>query len=324
MDEDYLISVIIPVYNVEKYISKCLDSVIKQTYKNLEIIIIDDGSTDKSGFICDEYKKIDSRIRVIHHKNKGLSYARNEGISNSNGSFISFVDSDDYLESNMFYELKNNIILYNSDISMCNFYYEKGNKKRVACDNFKKDFVVNNNDKYNYIYNKYDSLTIHTWNKLYKKNIFNSIRFPVNNYFEDSFIICDLLEKANVISYLHKPLYNYVYRDNSIFHSFSLKHFDNILASNKRIEFYENHKLYNLINIEKNRKAINIITYLIKMRFYRINNEEIYMKYYDELNKMASEMKWKIANKYVKRFKIFKKLYIDIRYLEYYAFKKIK
>ena len=114
--DDNLISIIIPVYNVEKYLKKCINSVINQSHKNLEIILIDDGSTDKSGIILDEYAKIDERIKVYHKKNGGLSSARNYGIKRSNGNYICFIDSDDFISKYMIENLLNNLLKTQSDI----------------------------------------------------------------------------------------------------------------------------------------------------------------------------------------------------------------
>ena len=117
-----LISVIIPVYNVDKYLERCIDSVIVQTYSNLEIILVDDGSNDDSGIICDRYAKFDDRIKVIHKKNGGVSSARNEGIKYCNGKYIGFVDSDDYIDSTMYEYLYNLLISNDADISCCDFF----------------------------------------------------------------------------------------------------------------------------------------------------------------------------------------------------------
>ena len=121
MEED-LISIVIPVYKVEKYLEKCIESVLKQTYTNLQIILVDDGSPDNCGKICDEYAKRDSRIDVIHKVNGGLSEARNVGISKAKGRYIGFVDSDDYIKENMYEILLNLIKEYNADASICNLY----------------------------------------------------------------------------------------------------------------------------------------------------------------------------------------------------------
>ena len=125
------ISIIIPVYNVEKYLATCLDSVINQTYKNLEILLIDDGSTDSSGLICEQYSKKDTRIKTIHKKNGGLSDARNVGISYASGDYISFIDSDDFIDINTFTILNQYIKQYNADIITFN-YYDYYNKDKIS------------------------------------------------------------------------------------------------------------------------------------------------------------------------------------------------
>lgn len=117
-----LISVIVPIYNTSKYLSKCIDSIINQTYKNLEIILVNDGSTDNSLDICNKYKLIDSRIIIINKDNGGLSSAKNIGLDNHKGRYIAFIDSDDYVDNNFIGELYNNLISTNSDISLCNYY----------------------------------------------------------------------------------------------------------------------------------------------------------------------------------------------------------
>ena len=123
-----LISVIIPVYNVEQYLSKCLDSVVNQTYKNLEVILVDDGSTDNSGKICDEFALKDNRIIVIHKSNGGLSSARNEGLKFAKGQYVGFVDSDDYIEIGMYEKLLEVSLKYGSDVVCSNYYRVTNNK----------------------------------------------------------------------------------------------------------------------------------------------------------------------------------------------------
>ncbi|MBO7334370.1 MAG: glycosyltransferase, partial [Lachnospiraceae bacterium] len=117
-----LISVIVPVFEVEKYLKECIESILNQTYTNLEIILVDDGSPDKCGEICEEYAKTDNRIIVIHHENKGLSSARNRGLDIATGDYIGFVDSDDKIAPDMFEILLNNLKQYDADISICGFY----------------------------------------------------------------------------------------------------------------------------------------------------------------------------------------------------------
>ena len=312
MDEK-LISVIVPIYNVEKYLEKCIDSIINQTYKNLEIILIDDGSTDKSGNICDKYKKYDSRIVVIHENNCGLSYARNKGLDLAKGQLISFVDSDDSLELNMLEVLMNNMYKYDSDISICNYFYIKDNDKKICVNNSNlKDFSSFGREKFDNIYNEYKSLAVVVWNKLYKREIFDEIRFPNGKIYEDAFVICDILDNSKRVSYTLKPLYNYVYRANSIINTFAVNHFNRIDAFNKRISFYAKNGYDDLVYDEKNRKTDVLINYLIKMKNNNIKDKETYNKYYKELVETNKEVKWKGSTKYVKFYKVLRRPSISI------------
>ena len=217
-----LISIIIPVYKVEKYIYKCIDSVLNQTYKNLEIILVDDGSPDKCPEICEEYAKKDNRIKIIHKKNGGLSDARNAGLKVATGKYIGFVDSDDYIEKDMYQVLYNNIIKTNSDISIVNLKEVKENE------------IIENNvkDEQNTIeYTKLEGLKklienkikSYAWNKLYKKEILNNIEFPVGRKMEDLAVMHKIFEKANKIVYTDKIEYYYLQRGDSILGNIDLK-----------------------------------------------------------------------------------------------------
>lgn len=318
-----LISVIVPIYNVYDYLEKCIESIIHQTYSNLEIILVDDGSDDGCSIICDEYRKLDNRIKVIHKKNEGLSSARNAGLDIATGSLISFVDSDDYLELNMLEELKKNMDKYHSDISVCDFYTVRDGIKKGH--NFlDNEFVVSGKDKYILLENQYRILTVYAWNKLYKRELFNSIRYPHGKLYENSYIICDILNSAKKVSYIIKPLYNYVCRIGSIVNSFSINHFDNISSIEKRIKFYQKNNYYDLANEELNRKSSIIVSCLAKMKVYNINNNNVWNHYYDELVDTSNSIKWKDSNKCTKRFKVLGKNYIRIRSLEYYVYYKMK
>ena len=179
------ISIIVPIYNVEKYLEKCIKSILSQTYKNLEIILVDDGSPDKCGMICDKYKEIDDRIIVIHQENKGLSGARNTGLKNANGKYVCFIDSDDYINEHMIETLYENLIKTGSDISICDFFQVKENEniKIKKIENAVK--IMNKQECLKkLLYHKY-KLDIVTWNKLYKQELFNNIEFPEGKIYED-------------------------------------------------------------------------------------------------------------------------------------------
>ena len=231
-----LISVIIPVYNVEKYITKTIESVLIQTYVNFELILVDDGSKDNSGQICDIYSAKDKRVKVIHKQNGGLSSAKNIGLDECNGKYIAFVDSDDYVDSLFIEELYKDIINTGSDISLCNYY-------KNDCAQIESPFILSENFKYNELFNTYSVHTVVSWNKLYKSFIFNELRFPLKNH-EDTYLITDILKIADKISYrLDKCLYHYIFRKNSISNSYNLGSFDNIDAYEKILLFFQKNNI---------------------------------------------------------------------------------
>lgn len=212
--EKALISIIIPVYKVEKYLEKCIQSVIKQTYENLQIILVDDGSPDNCGKICDEYAKKDHRIEIMHKSNGGLSDARNKGLEIAKGEYIGFVDSDDYIESDMYEVLYNLLKQSNADVSICNFYTVSQGKSAIKnVDNgikeynrieILKEILLDNN------------IQSYAWNKLYKKKLFDEIKYPVGKKYEDIGTTFYLLEKCNKVVVTGKPEYYYINRQDSI------------------------------------------------------------------------------------------------------------
>ena len=213
--EEELISVIVPVYKVEAYLNKCIDSIISQTYKNLEIILVDDGSPDNCPKICDEYAKKDKRIKVIHKKNGGLSDARNNGLRIATGKYIGFVDSDDYIDDGMYEYLYSLIKKYDADISTCGYrnfgeyeYDDLVPKEEMCIDKIEalkklsEDAIVKN----------------YAWNKLYKKELFidNNIEYPVGVIMEDVATTYKLFELCNKIVIGNNIFYNYLRRGGGI------------------------------------------------------------------------------------------------------------
>lgn len=195
--QEALISVIVPVYKVEKYLKPCVDSILNQTYKNLEIILVDDGSPDNCPKICDEFIEKDNRIKVIHKENGGLSDARNAGIDIATGEYLAFVDSDDYIDSCMYERLLEKLIENNADVAMC---YAK-NIYDDDCDFYdveqKEIDIYDSNDIFKALFKK--ELNNFAWNKLYKKSLFSEIRYPKGKIYEDLFTtyrIFGLCERA--------------------------------------------------------------------------------------------------------------------------------
>lgn len=222
-----LISIIVPIYRVENYLKRCIDSIINQTYKNIEIILVDDGSPDNCGVICDEYAKFDDRIKVIHKKNGGLSDARNCGIEVSTGDYIIFVDSDDYVSKNMCEKLLIRALEHNVDIVSCNFkeIYVDNNKEKINKQSIKESLEVYTNLEviYKYFFDYTVDINV-VWNKLYKRELFfkrESIRFPKGKLHEDDYTICKLYYYANKIVIINDVLYYYIRRCDSITGNFS-------------------------------------------------------------------------------------------------------
>lgn len=243
-----LISVIVPIYNVQNYLPKCLDSIIEQTFQNLEIILVNDGSPDRCPELCEEYASRDKRIKVVHQANKGLSAARNTGVEIANGDFICFVDSDDYIHPQMYEILYKNAKKNDADISICNFLRVLENQNH----NYNTDSYHSNKikesiftcDSREALSNLYNSdlqwITLVAWNKLFKKELFNGIRFKVGKIHEDDFIMYHLLDEVNTVVYTTIPLYYYLQRNTSITgEKFNLKRLDKLEALEERIIYFK-------------------------------------------------------------------------------------
>ena len=266
------ISVIIPVYNVENYVSKCLDSIINQTYENLEIVIVDDGSTDKSGDICEYYAKQDNRIILIHQENQGLSMARNNALDIISGDYVGFVDSDDWISPDMYCALYNNAIAHNADISMCNFYYVSTSGETSPYSNESDDIKVLEG-----IYKIAHNIRLSNncvWNRLYKRHLFNDIRFPKGKVFEDIFIMHRLVDNANKVVLSSQCKYYYLRRENGItLNTFNVSQMGNLEA------YIERHKYIaaKYPTLEKTcRKHIFLSLLWLMHKAYRDNKVELY------------------------------------------------
>ena len=244
-----LISIIVPVYNVEKYLDRCVNSIIKQTYQNLEIILVDDGSTDGSGEKCDEWSKKDSRIVVIHKNNGGLSDARNVGMSKSNGEYIGFVDSDDYVSANMYESLYSAIIKYDADIAECQwikFEDESAIKDSESGSEVIVDVYTAEEALSELILERKIKQTV--VNKLYQRNSIQTC-FPVGRINEDDYWTYQVFGMAKKIVLLHTVLYYYFQRSSSIMHvKYSPKRLDGVTARKERMEYMQLH-YPNLFNI---------------------------------------------------------------------------
>ncbi len=209
-----LISIIIPIYQVEKYLVRCLESIINQTYENIEIILVDDGSKDNCPQICDEYMKKDKRIKVIHKKNGGLSDARNKGLETIKGSYVTFVDSDDYVEKDYIEYLYKLIKKYKTNLSVCasRAIYESGTI--ISQETYEEYKLTKVKLLEKMLYQ--ENINVSTWGKLYASKLFNDIKFPNGRIFEDSLTTYKLIDKCDYIAVGLVNKYNYMIRENSI------------------------------------------------------------------------------------------------------------
>lgn len=234
MKNELKISIIVPIYNVEVYLRKCLDSIVNQTYKNLEIILVDDGSLDNCGRICDEYATNDERIKVIHKQNGGVSSARNAGLEIATGEYIGWVDSDDWIELDMFEYLVKNAQTYKADITVCSRIEQYETKsifrgwQQVEIYNTEQalELLLQDSLMQNYL-----------WDKLWRRELFDGIAFPEGRTFEDVAIAHELFIKAKSIICLPEAKYNYWQRTNSIVYDNTLSNrIDHYIAAKLRYE----------------------------------------------------------------------------------------
>lgn len=294
-----LISIIVPVYNLETYLRKCIESIQKQTYTNLEIIIIDDGSTDNSPGICDELAEKDSRIKVFHKLNGGISSARNFGISVTSGDYILFVDSDDYIEENLcqkvinvFEEQNVDIVIFNSDI-----VDENGNSIGSIKSNC-YDKVLNREEALKRLIQH--EFSDYFWNKAYKKHLFNGITIPEGYYMEDMATTYKLFLNAEKIYCINEKLHNYLKRQNSIVNAVSLKLINDTFVAqisryNHLKDIYPEIALKGFFNVALSARALydrslwedcGSTSLITAVDFLKSNREIILQNYNDTLFKL--------------------------------------
>lgn len=323
MEED-LISVLVVAYNVSDYISKCLDSIINQTYKNIEIIIVNDGSTDETKNICDYYGSIDNRIKVIHKENEGVATARNTAIKNSKGKYISFVDSDDFILSDYIEYLYYNIKKYNADIINCNFEYYYENKSTIKRIKPIEEKIIEFNKKealQNLLYQK--ELDVSPWAKLYKIDVFNNVEYPKGKIYEDFGTFYKNIINSNKIIYSNQKKYYYFIRKTSTTgRNFKKEDFDMIELS--KIMKKEILTIYPDLENAINSRLINMDFYFIR----RID-KKLYPKQYKLIKDDIKLLRKKVLKDKKIKFKVKAGIYIsyikiDLIRVIYNIIKKIK
>ncbi len=256
-----MISIIVPVYNVEKYLSKCLQSICNQTYENIEILLADDGSTDCSGEICNQFAQIDNRIRVFHLQNGGSTHARNACLAHAKGDYIGFVDSDDWIEKNMYQEIIDACMIYDADIAICRKYINHEQSEYVDMCGLKPGFYINDSTHKevvnSIIYNSESGergISPNLYDKLFKKELIYDIQMANDErikYGEDDVCVNQALLKAKNIVMIDKVLYHYRIHSESVCRKKDDTYFENISIFYHRMrEAFENH-LYSEMLLNK-------------------------------------------------------------------------
>lgn len=277
------ISVIVPVYNIAKYLPKCLESIVNQTYKAIEILLINDGSTDESGKICDEYAKKDNRIKVIHQNNQGISATRNVGIKASTCDYIIFIDSDDYINEDYIETLYNCIVKTNSDVASVNYNVVKtdgtilfnGSQETNLKENelviFEGTDIIKELLSQKIIKN-------FVWNKIYKKNILCKFKVGIN--YEDMAFALEVFSKTKKVAFINKSCYNYVKREDSITATISeenLNDFGKAIEERYKVvkKKYKNLEPYNLYAFLESALALST-KYVITERKYKTIEKKVF------------------------------------------------
>lgn len=225
MMNNKLISVIVPVYNVRPYLKRCIDSIIAQTYSNLEILLVDDGSTDGSGELCDAYARQDARVQVIHKKNAGQAAARNDAIDIARGSYLGFVDSDDFIDCRMFEILYQDLTEHDAQISIVTFQ-EFTEEKEVTVSRNLMSIECQAGEKILQKLLLEEKIGDFSWNKLYRRELFKEIRYPVGRMMEDQGIMYKLVDQCTKVTYRPIRLYFYYQRPDSTLHRRTLKFYE--------------------------------------------------------------------------------------------------
>ena len=268
------ISVIVPVYNVEKYLSRCIDSILAQTFTDFELILIDDGSPDNCGKICDEYAAKDKRIKVIHKKNGGLSDARNIGIDNSRCEYLTFIDSDDWIATDYLLIMYQNMIEYDVDISAVNLHKEYNSKFEKPCEI--QEGLYEGIESLKFLYEKESSMYADVaCAKLYKKKLFQKIRYPIGKIHEDAYTTYKLYFNAKKVYFSKSDLYFYYQRNDSIMNEkFSLNRVHEYYVYKERADFFKENKLEDLFLINEKTNLACIYSLTIKIKQGKFSKKE--------------------------------------------------
>ena len=261
MTNNPLITIIIPVYNAKKYLRDCIESILSQTYHNLEIILVDDGSTDSSEKLVDDYAKTDKRIKAIHQKNMGLSGARNTGLKHATGKYVTFVDSDDRIDPNMVKNLLNALLDAHADIAVCSFKETYPNGKTKGFNkNYPKQVFTTETALSNML--QENGFMVSTTMKLFPTSYFKDIKFPIDKLHEDVGTTYKLIMKAKTIVFIPNEYYIYVHHNNSIINqTFDERKFNLIELTDQMCDDIDRHypNLQDITNERRIRARFSIL-----------------------------------------------------------------
>lgn len=302
-----LVTVVVPVYEAERFLDRCVESIVKQTYKNIEVILVDDGSSDNSPNICEQWAERDSRVIVIHQNNSGVSVARNIGLSNANGQYVMMVDSDDYICSTMIERMCEVMKIQNVDMVICDF--EKGNKDKYLFEyNQENEIKIMNPEmalKEIYKNDKSALQYVAPWAKLYKKVLFDGIMYPEGKIFEDIYVTHKLILKCQKIGVISQKMIYYYQHSESIMNCrFHVKKLDYLEALKERIEIYQQNNLEELRNIAYDEYLHSLIWEYSRARDILQNKEaiaKIKKSYHDAYVKGYASKRYPKENKFFLR-----------------------
>ena len=269
-----LISVIVPIYKVEEYLNRCVESLVNQTYKNLEIILVDDGSPDNCPEMCDRWAKQDKRIRVIHKTNGGLSDARNAGMRIATGEYIAFVDSDDLVSYSFLEDLLYTSQSTNAELSACEVEsFSDEAEIQLTCDNDKQITVFNAEQALSQLIRGRGFRAV-AWNKLYRASLLTDEHFEFGKLHEDEFFTYRIIDKCKTLSFVDKPLYKYRQREGSIMTVKSDKHLDSLDAGYQRLQLFRTKYVQALeeqyLSPDKAKKMVKHYRSRIKFSFHEM------------------------------------------------------
>lgn len=316
MLNDYKISVIVPAYNIEKYLPRCLDSILNQTHKNLEVIVISDGSTDNTNSVIEEYAKKDNRIVPLFKENSGVSDTRNRGLEIATGDYIGFVDGDDYIEPDMYEALLSNALEYNADISHCGYQMVFPSRVDYYYNTSKK--LVQNKEQGIIDMIKGEYIEPGIWNKLYKKEILKDVKMDADIKFnEDLLFNIFAFNNADLSVYEDKPLYHYILRKGSAMTSeINVKKITDPVLVLENIYKFSKNKSTEIQNIAFNKLISKYIRTYVNIKILKVKKLSVYAK---ELRKKVKA--YPSFNGLTKRTKIEKFLLLYLPFLLVWIYK---